>query len=1111
MKMGTNAIKAIRAIRTCKRCGGFVPPNAPDSLCPQCLFDTAVELDSESSSPAPGPAPLDTQTPRFGDYELLGELGRGGQAIVYRARHIALGRIVALKTISSAHLRDQRAQERFRLEASTAASLDHPNIVPIYEVGERDGFCFYSMKLIEGGTIDQLLAGGLPDASGCRHVASVLGKVARAVHHAHQRGVLHRDLKPSNVLLDAEHEPHVSDFGLARQLGEDSSLTLTQTVIGTPAYLAPEAAKHGARQMTIAGDIYGLGAILYHLLAGRPPLTGATLAETLRAVQEDDPIRLRRINPSIPADLETVCHQCLEKETLRRYATAAEFGQELERFLRKEPILARPVTGPERVWRWCRRKPVIASLVAALLLALGFGVAGVLWEWRRAEQHAMSAARERSRAQAGELSARQNQYVADMNLVKQLWEEGNLNRAQQLLRSCIPRPGEMDLRGFEWRYLWKLCQDESLHTVKFEDDDSPLNLATTPAHGFIAVACDQSIRLLEPATGSELARFSYPNPKAANGSATIALAAGATSLLAAHRAEGVIGLWDVTSRKQVLTFQAFTNNVGVLELSSEGNYLAAADQDRFQYLSTALSVWDISARPGAPRLVWSFPTTNAITALTSSPDGQILVAARDLEEEIVLDSWELKTGRELRRIRNASWGVIRAIAFSPDGALLACGGVGGQIKVWNFADRTFRNDFDGHPGGLTSLAFSGDGTQLISAGSDGTIRRWNVASRKADGLWRLGQGGQVSAAFALGGTSIVSASRKEVRIWSGVPRETAAAFNVPQGWSWQIVSPDSKSLIVSGFQTATVWDIASGRHKFDLVSKVKHPQSQAFSPNGRLFAMASVEKEGLVGLWDASAWGDSTSRFQPFAYLTNGFESASLAFSPDGKMLAAAGLCFPPNTPKEPSLATNRLVFWEVGSWKRLDFLSQAGAGATEWAAAASVAFSSNGRLVAVGSRDGWVRLWDCKQQRLLKEVKAHENFGFGVQVTFSSDSRWLASFGSFGTSLALFDLANVEHAQAVPLSLEESAGILSAMFALDSKTLITANSDGLIKFWNLQTHSAALTLRHGRGAGGFLAVAPDGNALISKDGNGVVKVWSATPVADIPGFTQIRENGGAN
>src|SRR5262249_6346431 len=205
--------------------------------------------------------------------------------------------------------------------------LDHANIVPIYEVGEREGFCFFSMKLIEGTTVQELSSQALPNAAGCRHAATILLKVARAVHHAHQRGVLHRDLKPSNILLDAEHEPHVTDFGLACQIDHDSSLTLTQAVIGTPAYLAPEVASGGARQATVSSDVYGLGALLYQVLTGKPPFGGETLGEALRALQEKDATKPKALNPRIPNDLESICLKCLEKEPAKRYAGAEALAE----------------------------------------------------------------------------------------------------------------------------------------------------------------------------------------------------------------------------------------------------------------------------------------------------------------------------------------------------------------------------------------------------------------------------------------------------------------------------------------------------------------------------------------------------------------------------------------------------------------------------------------------------------------------------------------------------------------------------------------------------------------------------------------------------------------
>ena len=454
--MGANPANVMNPIRICNRCGTPVPASAPQNLCLRCLFDTALDLEADTvgaqipAGSTCGVALRNAPPPSFGDYELLSEIGRGGQGTVYRARHRGLGRVVALKTVAPAYLANAHSWERFRLEAVAASSLDHPNIIPIYEVGERDSFCFYSMKLVEGSTLEQLVGGArpfpgaatsareqgpslsgthseseaaapeqgrapvLPDADMCRHLAAILVKVARAVHHAHQRGVLHRDLKPSNILLDQEHEPHVSDFGLARQITEDSSLTATQTLAGTPAYLAPEVATGGTRQATVAADIYGLGAILYHALTGRPPFSGETVAATLRAVQETEPALPRHFNPSAPRDLETICLKCLEKELAKRYASAQEVAQELERFLRDEPILARPVSRVEKAWRWCRRKPALTTsllVILVLLLAVTIGSPIAVYRINQA----------RRRAQAGEQQA--STAAAKSQQVSQLLKE----------------------------------------------------------------------------------------------------------------------------------------------------------------------------------------------------------------------------------------------------------------------------------------------------------------------------------------------------------------------------------------------------------------------------------------------------------------------------------------------------------------------------------------------------------------------------------------------------------------------------------------------------------------------------------------------------------------
>src|SRR5262245_45814853 len=313
----------------CPRCGRALPQDAPRGLCAKCLL-TAM-LDGGPLAGALRAAVGKTVLPRaFGAYELLEEVARGGMGIVYKARQPQVKRIVALKVLAAGQFAAPDFVKRFRTEAEAVASLDHPNIVPIYEVGECDGQPFFSMKFIEGGSLATRMADRNSQILR-RPAVELLAKLARAVHYAHQRGILHRDIKPGNVLLDGEGEPHLTDFGLARLVEKDSTLTRTMAMLGTPSYMSPEQARGEARQLTTAVDVYGLGAVLYELLTGRPVFTGGNPMETMRLVMDQEPTRPSVLRPGIGPDLETICLKCLEKDPARRYGSAEALADDLER------------------------------------------------------------------------------------------------------------------------------------------------------------------------------------------------------------------------------------------------------------------------------------------------------------------------------------------------------------------------------------------------------------------------------------------------------------------------------------------------------------------------------------------------------------------------------------------------------------------------------------------------------------------------------------------------------------------------------------------------------------------------------------------------------------
>src|SRR5438309_1000348 len=365
------------AMRVCENCGEKIFSDAPKGLCPACVLETGLgSLANEIVAGIDDPGHPADMRMDFGDYELLEEIGRGGQGVVYRARQKSLNRTVALKVIGLGQWATQAHLKRFRLEAEAAASLDHPCIVPIYEIGERESSCYFSMKLVEGGQLDEVVR---REPMPIRRAAEVIAKLARTVHYAHEHGIVHRDIKPGNVLLDSNGEPHLTDFGLARLVETESTVTRTTDVLGTPSYMAPEQASGNNAAVTSATDIYALGTVLYQLLTGSPPFMGRSTYETVRLLLETDARQPRLMNPKVDRDLSTICLKCLEKDPKRRYLSALALAEDLERWLRHEPIQARRTGLVSRGNKWLRRKPAIAVSVASLVALIAV-LAIVVWK-----------------------------------------------------------------------------------------------------------------------------------------------------------------------------------------------------------------------------------------------------------------------------------------------------------------------------------------------------------------------------------------------------------------------------------------------------------------------------------------------------------------------------------------------------------------------------------------------------------------------------------------------------------------------------------------------------------------------------------------------------------
>lgn len=693
----------------------------------------------EPPSQPPQPSAIGTpksafgQVRYFGNYELQEEIARGGMGTVFKARQVTLNRLVALKLISAGALATEELVKRFKVEAEAAAGLDHPNIVPIHEIGEYLGQHYFSMALIDGPTLAQLL-GRKPMST--QRAAQLLVTVARAVHFAHQRGVLHRDLKPNNILLDAQGVPHLTDFGLAKFLQKDSTLTVTNVMMGTPAYMSPEQARGDSKAVTTAADVYGLGALLYETLTGTPPFGGGTTMETIRQLLDQEPRRPSVFNPEVDRDLETICLKCLEKEPLRRYESAEAFADDLGRWLRSEPISARPIGNYDRVKKWVRRRPGVAALGAvSVVLLLAVAIGSPIAAFRIA-----SAKRELNHTL----------YASEMNIAYQAWQSGNIDRARTFLMRQRPQSGEPDLRGWEWRYLWTRSRSKESRRTGTTSPFGFWSCAFSPDGMVAGGTANGPIVLWNPSTGQTSPELGQPG--SLNPVDSLAFTRDGTSLVQSLRITRELLFWELPTHRLRHRFTAGTKKLR-LALSPDDALVATVDAEDYVLAGPSeLRLWDthtgqetahaLSQPTWMIRVVFS---SNGTHAATGGAHGHTKV-------------WSVPDLREVATLPHGDQSMVFALAFSPDGRRLATGATDGLLRIWEWESRRLLAVWPGHSLSCDALAWSADGTLLATGGRDEIVRLWNPTNQVEVATLK-GHAGRVSAlAFSPDGELLVSAS-----------------------------------------------------------------------------------------------------------------------------------------------------------------------------------------------------------------------------------------------------------------------------------------------------------------------------------------------------------------
>lgn len=980
----------------CPSCGTTLPEKVRQAFCPVCTLRGALQTDG----PAEATAAI-RFVDRVGDYELIEEIAHGGVGAVYKARQISLGRIVALKLLLAGHFADPKTRQRFRAEAESAARLRHPNIVTIHEVGEHEGQPFLAMEFIEGGTLaDRVRAQPLP----VLRAAACVARVARAIAHAHAQGIVHRDLKPSNILLDRFEEPRVTDFGLAKRLDtseletRNAELTLTGQVLGSPVYMSPEQAMGRSRDIGPVSDVYSLGAILYELLTSRPLFQGSTPHTVIEQVKSSDPVPPRRLNASIPVDVETICLKCLEKEPVRRYAGAQEFADDLERFLHGEPVRARPVSPIGKTVRWARRHrgaaaailtcvvALIAITVVTSITSIRVSRAQAATEKARVEATRRLAESLISEAHALRISGQagfREDTLARLSQARALDQDGTLRDGLRreaiaaLVRPDIRRVSSTNVpRGADGMHccfdaLFQRCVNAARDSrAVYRVNDGEL-LQVIPKRGRI---CDEVVSF-SPDGRLLLLRFGRAMQLVEADTARIVLETNLLGGPAAFSPDGTLFARGEDERGvSIYELAGFSNGAPGPARSWKHDAKARLTGLAFDPASKHLAITDetgvVSLRDATSDAVaWHERIAEAAWHLAWSADGQWLAVAADRDRLFILNG---KDGTLHRQI-NTPTDSTTSLAFSPDGSRLAC--AGSQTGVRFFEPRSgrlliadslnswhVRFDAEGHrlgtflhggrptwiealpPVGVVSLsgAHFADDDPNLTFSADG--RQLLAKTAQGPRAWQVSTRRVSPLAPSTGATSVIFGSGTNELLISR--RTTFVAREIDSGnestlltggqWFWgNARSEDGRFVAVADHSGNNVTLIdRSERNAVRARLAIRSPERVAFSPDGRWLAAAAFY-DRFVSIWDWQKSHEPVATLRPTSHL--------LHFSRDGQWLLTYG---------------SALRLWRTSDWRPAELPIEN----DSFVKAASL--SPDNRWLAMTQNDGTVHLIDLEARR---------------------------------------------------------------------------------------------------------------------------------------------------